>query len=187
MQGIRDLFLVFACLHFLAICVSENAIDAPTTLSRRKRYLIFPEGSNMQLVYCLTVGTYVKENDVIMGITAALAWELPSKVDSKLSKLLDRKSRSVMYPKIEALLQSTGLDGRACVMKALCEAARRSPQDVGKGSLVQELLHAIFTLPGDGGRFERSEDQAYERAYTSGEDCNGLYPTCRHSIYELEF
>lgn len=49
MQGIRDLFLVFACLHFLAICVSENAIDAPTTLSRRKRYLIFPEGSNMQV------------------------------------------------------------------------------------------------------------------------------------------
>lgn len=48
----------------------------------------------------------MKENDVIMGITAALAWELPSKVDSKLSKLLDRKSRSVMYPKIEALLQS---------------------------------------------------------------------------------
>lgn len=49
MQGIRDLFLVFACLHFLAICVSGNAIDAPTTLSRRKRYLIFPEGSNMQV------------------------------------------------------------------------------------------------------------------------------------------
>lgn len=52
------------------------------------------------------MGTYAKENDVIMGITAALAWELPSKVDSKISKLLDRKSRSVMYPKIEALLES---------------------------------------------------------------------------------
>lgn len=48
----------------------------------------------------------MRENDVIMGITAALAWELPSKVDSKISKLLDRKSRSVMYPKIEALLES---------------------------------------------------------------------------------
>lgn len=42
-------------------------------------------------------------------------------------------------------LNSTGLDGRACVMRALCEAAQRNPSDLGKGTLVQELLHAIFT------------------------------------------
>lgn len=48
----------------------------------------------------------MKENDVVMGLTAALAWELPSKVDEKVAQLLHRKSRSVMFPKIEALLQS---------------------------------------------------------------------------------
>lgn len=57
-----------------------------------------------------------------------------------------------MYPKelyeinnFELNSISTGLDGRACVMKALCEAANRDPSDLGKGTLVQELLHAIFT------------------------------------------
>lgn len=60
----------------------------------------------LQLVFCLTVGTYAKENDAVMGLTAALAWELPSQVDSKISELLHRRSRSVVFPKIEALLQS---------------------------------------------------------------------------------
>ncbi|CAD1473154.1 unnamed protein product [Heterotrigona itama] len=190
MPGIRGLLFAFWCLDVLAVCAMGNdqAIDTvPRTLSRRKRYLIFPEGSNLQLVFCLTVGTYAKENDVVMGLTAALAWELPSTVDKKVSQLLHRRSRSVMFPKIEALLQSTGLDGKACVLRALCEAAQRDPSDLGNGSLVQELLHAIFTLPTDGGRFERSEDQAYEHAYQAREDCGHLYPTCRYSIYELEF
>lgn len=42
-------------------------------------------------------------------------------------------------------IDSAGLDGRACVMRALCEAAQRDPSLLGKGTLVQELLHAIFT------------------------------------------
>ncbi|CAL7939726.1 unnamed protein product [Xylocopa violacea] len=187
MLGIRGLSFVLTCLDFLAICAANRPIDASKTLSRPKRYLLFPEGSNVQLVYCLTIGTDVIENDVVVGMTAALAWELPSEIDTKTSELLHRRSRSVVFPKIEALLQSTGLDGRACVMKALCEAAQRDPADLGKRSLVQELLHAVFTLPSDGGRFERTEDQAYEHAYRSKEDCGQLYPSCRHSIYELEF
>ncbi|XP_076395715.1 uncharacterized protein LOC100881341 isoform X1 [Megachile rotundata] len=127
------------------------------------------------------------ETDIVVGATAAFAWELPHKVDTKVTRLLHRRSRSVVFPKIEAFLQSTGLDGRACVMKALCEAAQRDPADVGKGTLVQELLHVIFTLPRDGGRFERSQDQAYEDAYQSSENCGQLYPTCQHSIYDLDF
>ncbi|XP_003700141.1 uncharacterized protein LOC100881341 isoform X2 [Megachile rotundata] len=165
----------------------EGQNDTSRSLSRPKRYLTFPEGSNMQLVYCLTFGTFITETDIVVGATAAFAWELPHKVDTKVTRLLHRRSRSVVFPKIEAFLQSTGLDGRACVMKALCEAAQRDPADVGKGTLVQELLHVIFTLPRDGGRFERSQDQAYEDAYQSSENCGQLYPTCQHSIYDLDF
>ncbi|XP_043677023.1 uncharacterized protein LOC122633318 [Vespula pensylvanica] len=155
-------------------------------LSRQKRYLIFPEGSNLQLVYCLTIGAYGRNDDLVMGLTAALAWELPSKVDSKISDLLHRRSRSVMFPKVEAFLQSTGIDGRSCVMKALCEAGQRHPSQIGKGTFVQELLHVIFTLPRDGGRFECSEDRPYERAYQNGGNCEKLYPTCKHSIYSVD-
>lgn len=59
-----------------------------------------------QLVYCLTIGAYGRDGDLVLGLTAALAWELPNKVDSKISNLLHRRSRSVVYPKMEAFLQS---------------------------------------------------------------------------------
>ena len=59
-----------------------------------------------QLVYCLTIGAYGRDGDLVLGLTAALAWELPNKVNSKISNLLHRRSRSVVYPKMEAFLQS---------------------------------------------------------------------------------
>ncbi|KYN18051.1 hypothetical protein ALC57_09696 [Trachymyrmex cornetzi] len=162
---------------------------------------------SVKLVYCLTIGAYGRDGDLVLGLTAALAWELPNKVNSKISNLLHRRSRSVVYPKMEAFLQSrrsaelvvkvyafklnfigsTGLDGRSCVMRALCEAGQRDPVQIGRGSFVQELLHAIFTLPKDGAKFERAADHAYDRAYETGGDCERLYPTCQHSIYDVDF
>ncbi|XP_012232278.1 uncharacterized protein [Linepithema humile] len=182
-------------LNWLILCtgsiiVHENTtgIDgAPRILSRPKRYLIFPQGSNLQLVYCLTIGAYGREGDSVVGLTAALAWELPNKVDSKISNLLHRRSRSVVYPKMEAFLQSTGLDGRSCVMKALCEAGQRDRSQVGIGSFIQELLHVIFTLPKDGTKFERSEERDYDRAYEMDGNCEQQYPACRYSIYDIDF
>jgi len=40
---------------------------------------------------------------------------------------------------------SQGKDGKACVLKAICKAAGRRREDVGKGSFLEETLHAIFT------------------------------------------
>lgn len=39
----------------------------------------------------------------------------------------------------------------------------------------------------DGGRFERSEDQAYDHAYETKGNCETLYPACRYSIYDMDF
>ncbi|KAL0110228.1 hypothetical protein PUN28_013700 [Cardiocondyla obscurior] len=188
-------FTLFAgCLNWLiffgglVIYGSSTEISvAPKILSRPKRYLIFPQGSNFQLVYCLTIGAYGRDGDLVLGLTAALAWELPNKVDSKISNLLHRRSRGVVYPKMEAFLQSAGLDGRSCVLRALCEAGQRDPSQIGAGTFIQELLHAIFTLPKDSTRFERPEEHAYDRAYEAGGDCELLYPMCRRSIYDLDF
>ncbi|XP_029409127.2 uncharacterized protein LOC105232974 [Bactrocera dorsalis] len=57
-----------------------NAAAAPDRLlSRKRRYLIFPEGSSFQLVYDGIYGVADYTNYLILGITVALAWELPSK------------------------------------------------------------------------------------------------------------
>lgn len=39
----------------------------------------------------------------------------------------------------------------------------------------------------DGGRFERSEDHAYDHAYETSGNCQMLYPTCPYSIYDIDF
>ncbi|XP_043288493.1 uncharacterized protein [Venturia canescens] len=170
-------------LHF----GNETEFSNSRVLSRRKRYLIFPEGSNVQCVYCLTIGAYAKPGELVVGLTAALAWELPSKFEKKLSNLLHRRSRSVIYPKIEAFLQSAGLDGRSCVMRALCEAGQRDSTAIASGTFVQELLHAIFSLRNDGTKFEVAGHEEYDRAHQQHQDCSRLYPTCQHSIYDLDF
>jgi len=46
---------------------------------------------------------------------------------------------------------------------------------------------SVRRLPRDGARFERPEDRAYDRAYETGGNCERLYPTCRHSIYYVDF
>ncbi|KAI5643897.1 DM4/DM12 family domain-containing protein [Phthorimaea operculella] len=47
-------------------------------LSRRKRYLIFPEGSSLQLVFCTQTSALIPIGDIFLfGNTAALAWDLP--------------------------------------------------------------------------------------------------------------
>ncbi|XP_066585094.1 uncharacterized protein [Prorops nasuta] len=183
-------YIIFVLVVESSTAGFENLTKLEATskmLSRQKRYLIFPEGSNLQLVYCLTIGAYGRQGDLVMGTTAALAWELPSKVDSKISNLLHRRTRSVMFPKIEAFLQASGLDGRSCVMRALCEASQRNFSEIGKGTFVQELLHSIFTLPEDGTVFDRESDRLYDYAYQTGGNCQQQYPTCQHSIYNLDF
>lgn len=48
-------------------------------VSRRKRFLIFPEGSSVQLVFCNQNHGYLQLGDIVwFGTTAALAWELPT-------------------------------------------------------------------------------------------------------------
>ncbi|XP_015110333.1 uncharacterized protein LOC107036713 [Diachasma alloeum] len=184
-------FLLFAsCLSLGVALVSGNSSVETCVeeriLSRQKRYLLFPEGSNVQCVFCLTIGSLPRPTDLVLGLTAALAWELPHKVDKKLTKLLHRQSRSTLFPRIEAFLQSTGLDGRSCVLRALCEAGQRSREMVGKGTFVQELLHSIFRLRHDGHRFDKFEHRVYDSAHESTGDCAKDYPTCKHSIYELD-
>ncbi|CAH0718157.1 unnamed protein product, partial [Brenthis ino] len=52
-------------------------------LSRKKRHLIFPDGSSFQLVFCTQTHGYLQVGDIVwFGNTAALAWELPT--DPKL-------------------------------------------------------------------------------------------------------
>lgn len=134
--------------------------------------MVFPEGSNVQLVYCMTITTYSKPRGMFnIGLTAGQAWELPSKSTlSNKFKDYHRRSRRELYRKLELLLASRGKDGRGCVLKAICNAAGRSRRDVGKGSFMREILHTVFTLPASYDDGDPTTE--YERAYFLKENCN---------------
>ncbi|KAH8359127.1 hypothetical protein KR093_004485, partial [Drosophila rubida] len=60
-------------------------------LSRKRRYLVFPEGSSFQMVFDEIICVVDYTNYLVMGITVALAWELPSKPPSEaLEDLLNK-------------------------------------------------------------------------------------------------
>ncbi|CAB3244856.1 unnamed protein product [Arctia plantaginis] len=53
--------------------------EVSRTLSRRKRFIIFPEGSSLQLVFCTQAMAWIPIGDIFLyGNTIALAWTLPS-------------------------------------------------------------------------------------------------------------
>uniref|UniRef100_A0A2H1WAJ8 SFRICE_007255 n=1 Tax=Spodoptera frugiperda TaxID=7108 RepID=A0A2H1WAJ8_SPOFR len=71
-------------------------------LSRRKRFIIFPEGSSLQLVFCTTYAMIFRIGDIFLyGSTAALAWELPqdpySPFNHKADPLHRRVDTKVIY------------------------------------------------------------------------------------------
>ncbi|CAL7939725.1 unnamed protein product [Xylocopa violacea] len=174
---------------WIAVCWASVASYGSAQLSgnrsveRSKRefegkYLVFPEGSNVQLVYCTTITTYSKPSGMFtIGMTAGQAWELPS--ESMLSnKFRDyhRRSRRELYRKLELLLGSRGKDGRACILKMVCDAAGRDRGDIGKGSFFEEILHAVFTLPTSTDDTDAITE--YERAYLLKENCNEARLKC---------
>lgn len=87
----------------------ESIENRSIELSKRGfegEYLVFPEGSNVQLVYCMTITTYSKPRGMFnIGLTAGQAWELPSKSTlSNKFKDYHRRSRRELYRKLELLL-----------------------------------------------------------------------------------
>ncbi|XP_014470364.1 PREDICTED: uncharacterized protein LOC106742175 [Dinoponera quadriceps] len=144
------------------------------------KYLLFPQGSNVQLVYCLTLNTYAKPSGTYtIGITAGVAWELPYRnilPYRKPAEVYHRRSRRELYRKIELMLRTLEKDGKACVLKAICRAAGRPREDVGKGSFLEEILHVIFTPPG--GHYDIDPMTEYERTYHLGENCEDVHAKC---------
>ncbi|KAM3965447.1 uncharacterized protein ACR2FA_000282 [Aphomia sociella] len=76
------LFLSLLIFEIRTIDSSNNSDviphDSGELLSRRKRFIVFPEGSSLQIVFCLTFPNINVMGDIILwGYTAALAYELP--------------------------------------------------------------------------------------------------------------
>ncbi|KZC06092.1 hypothetical protein WN55_07178 [Dufourea novaeangliae] len=133
----------------------------------------------VQLVYCLTMSTYTKPSGLFtLGITAGQAWELPSESTISADRLdvYHRRSRRELYRKMESLLGTQGKDGRACILKAICRAARRNRTETRKGAFLEEIMNVVFSLPG---KLDDADTVTeYEKAYYCRENCGEMEERC---------
>ncbi|KAL5273032.1 hypothetical protein ACFFRR_000041 [Megaselia abdita] len=177
-------------------------------LSRKRRYLSFPEGSSFACSICMTVGVHGNPNYqwLSQGINWGVGYDLPNTnwtldvyhgVDKGKffpEPVIKRRNRRELYSKLQVIFDSMGYDGRDCIMRALCESKQFfTRRDKGrKGNMIQEMLKSVFSMPRRR-LFTReirdnSEIVDYDRAFRSGvfeENCATIYPNCGFSLLEL--
>ncbi|XP_046399954.1 uncharacterized protein LOC124166468 [Ischnura elegans] len=181
---------------------------------RRRRYVTFPEGSSSSLAICLSLG--VSDTNLIFthGLGYGISFELPNDTKSlrgegkakgdeasrELRSLdLDndfpakRRDRRTLYRRIEEALKAFGLNGKACILHTLCEAAQRLAP---KGGLMQEFLRIIFSMPQldkphswDGWDWNAESSTEYDKAHLHGRDnpddnCAFYFPGCDISLLD---
>ncbi|KAM7360661.1 uncharacterized protein ACRADG_006751 [Cochliomyia hominivorax] len=172
--------------------------------SRRKRYLSFPEGSSFSVAVCFTVGIIgnPRYNYMSFGLNWGVAYDLPNNTWilnhlHGFSKrpipvaVWHRRSRRSLYKEIENVVDNMGYNGRACILRALCESKQYFQSF--KMGMIGEMLRVIFSLPkqrifkGEINEFSEIKlyDQAYRRGYTI-DYCSEQYD-CNFSLLELAF
>lgn len=80
-----QLWVILYLIVGLVNCV-ECQNETNRKLIRRKRYLTFPEGSSLQVIYDQTIPTVALPLVFTVGVTVAIAYELPSKPFSELAE-----------------------------------------------------------------------------------------------------
>ncbi|XP_973451.2 uncharacterized protein LOC662247 isoform X2 [Tribolium castaneum] len=164
------------------------------TLSRRKRFLYFPNGGTFKLV--LGFATPVK-----LGLKQSMAWGwnfqfqyaepqtpnntriYPPIVGRSRIKRDGRNDRALFYSAIEDILNRNGFSGRACLLRSICENALYSLHHEANG-LYGHLLHIALTPDYGDGKAISDLDPVYLEAKKAGEfgvDCSSLYPDCSGS------
>ncbi|XP_028032472.1 uncharacterized protein LOC114244769 [Bombyx mandarina] len=141
-------------------CVSPH-VDAGRSskvLSRRKRYIAFPEGSSFSCAGCMTVGVIGQPSPssspgtFTFGLNWGIAYELPNTTETaaffrkkQRKPAALRRNRRELYQKLEVIMDKMGYNGRSCILKTLCETTQRI---VPHGeNMIEEMFRALFTLP----------------------------------------
>uniref|UniRef100_A0A182QGG7 Uncharacterized protein n=1 Tax=Anopheles farauti TaxID=69004 RepID=A0A182QGG7_9DIPT len=90
--------------------VDDPPQASPRILSRKRRFLTFPEGSSFQVVYDQTIPMIGVERLFTIGITVALAYELPSITINQIEEMLQENAADgYIFPKMDKNVNNTVL------------------------------------------------------------------------------
>ncbi|XP_071536838.1 uncharacterized protein [Panulirus ornatus] len=155
--------------------------------SRAKRYyLTFPPSSTLTFNNRIKIPLFTKFDSNIQGVFKGFiraVYTLPSDIVSVGRSQVDQ-DRVQAYNSLESIFTNFGIDGRQCLLKAICETAEKPTDDYG---LVGELLSLVLS-PNHSVRAAREELRDYCAAETYGRDvgnCGLAYSSCPFNLDEL--
>nr|XP_031844049.1 uncharacterized protein LOC116431983 [Nomia melanderi] len=164
-------------------------IESP---SRRTRALVFPHDSQLLLIFGLGTPLQLDRESVIVGYFAKIVFNMPANASDFTEPGVyysrAQNSRWSVYRILEKAAGLYGFGGKACLMKAICEAASVPFDD--KHSLLGQLLQALFRPSSTEEEYEEYGDREYRAAerlgeQVSAENCHALYPECRRSLLDV--
>ncbi|XP_069694278.1 uncharacterized protein [Periplaneta americana] len=153
--------------------------------SRKRRFLVYPEGgSYVELIMGFGLPILVQEQSLTMGTVVKLLYSVPTNSTHYTDpafreRRAPRTSRWDIYSMLEATCDRLGLDGRACVLRAICEAADATLQYNG---LAGEIIHVLLTPSSTTEESRSYMDSEYHAAERLGKEISGschlLYSEC---------
>ncbi|XP_024228300.1 uncharacterized protein LOC100745161 [Bombus impatiens] len=198
-----DAVLLVLAVAFLSPCLVQSLDDKDdftgrngtklfASCSRRPRTLIFPRVSQLLLIFGLGSPLQLDRESVIIGLFSKIVYEMPSNAsDFTIPGVYysrTQKSRWSIYKVLEKVADLYGFGGKACLLRAICEAAS-APFD-GTHGLLGQLLHVFFKPSSTDERYDEYGDREYRAAERLGEqmsteNCHALYPECRRSVLDV--
>ncbi|XP_050295654.1 uncharacterized protein LOC126735634 [Anthonomus grandis grandis] len=116
-------------------------------LSRRKRYVQWPKGSNFVINFTCTkpllryqplTWNTVYEMDVPFAVESDIFRKKPESLKTKRSVL----ERRILFDNLSDFVTLMGLNGQACIQKLLCEA--EDFMKLKQKSLLEDLVKVLF-------------------------------------------
>ncbi|XP_047506385.1 uncharacterized protein LOC125050526 [Pieris napi] len=143
------------CVLLLLTCpvlcdnVTEQCPNVKTSLGsiRKKRYLVFPEGSSFVMTISLVKAfmTHAPSGWNI-ALEIDVLFPLPDeKFSNEHRRRKHHRQKKDIWERLENALYYHNFNGRACVLRCICES--KSHLAPPGASLVHDLLRAIFTAP----------------------------------------
>ncbi|XP_033312452.1 uncharacterized protein LOC117212083 [Bombus bifarius] len=198
-----DAVLLVLAVAFLSPCLVQSLDDKDdftgrngtklfASCLRRPRTLIFPRVSQLLLIFGLGSPLQLDRESVIIGLFSKIVYEMPSNAsDFTIPGVYysrTQKSRWSIYKVLEKVADIYGFGGKACLLRAICEAAS-APFD-GTHGLLGQLLQVFFKPSSTDERYDEYGDREYRAAERLGEqmsteNCHALYPECRRSVLDV--
>ncbi|XP_054738524.1 uncharacterized protein LOC129244738 [Anastrepha obliqua] len=213
LQTILSLFLLLLLVISSAFATlsppRRGERKAERVLSRKRRYVAFPDGSAITASICMTIGVIGNPNVDFLSWAEnwGVAYDLPNytwvkeqtrgfKKDEDIKKtraVVMRRSRRDLFGKLETIIENMGFNGHACIARALCESSKYLHDTrQQRGNMITEIVKTIFSLPSEPVYADEPDvmhhyDRIYKRARREVLDCSVEHAQCHFSLLEMAF